>query len=158
LFSDTLRDNVLVGDPEKDLGSALERAAMGPDIAALENGVDTVIGTRGINLSGGQVQRACAARMFAHRSDLMIIDDLSSALDVVTEHKLWGRLFSGEEATTCLVVSQRRPALRRASQILVLDNGRISARGTLSEVLVSSAEMRRIWDEQKTWEVAGKSA
>jgi ABC-type multidrug transport system fused ATPase/permease subunit len=56
------------------------------------------------------------------------------------------------------VVSQRRPALRRASQILVLDNGRISARGTLSEVLVSSAEMRRIWDEQKTWEVAGKSA
>jgi ATP-binding cassette subfamily B protein len=149
LFSETLRDNVLAGDPGKDLLSALERAAMSPDIAALENGVDTVIGTRGVNLSGGQVHRACAARMFAYGSDLMIIDDLSSALDVVTERKLWDRLFSAGDAMTCLVVSHRGPALRRANQILVLDDGRISARGLLTDLLASSAEMRRIWDEEK---------
>jgi ATP-binding cassette subfamily B protein len=157
LFSETLRDNVLVGDRRKNLLFALECAAMGPDITALENGVDTMIGTRGVNLSGGQVQRACAARMFAHASDLMIIDDLSSGLDVATERKLWDHLFSAGEAT-CLVVSHRRPALRRANQILVLENGRISARGNLSELLVSSTEMRRIWDEEKIWEVAGQSA
>jgi ABC-type multidrug transport system fused ATPase/permease subunit len=155
LFNETLRDNVLVGDQSKDLASALEKAALAPDIAALERGVDTMIGTRGVNLSGGQVQRACAARMFAAGSDLMIIDDLSSALDVATEHTLWDHLSSAGDTTTCLVVSHRRPALRRADQILVLEDGRISARGALRELLVSSAEMRRIWHQDEAWEASG---
>ena len=147
LFSETLRDNVLLGDTHDDhLLPALHRAAMETDLAALENGVGTMVGARGVKLSGGQVQRVSAARMFARGADLMIFDDLSSALDVATEKQLWRSLLSECDAT-CLVVSHRRPALLRATQILVLENGRITARGTLNELLATCAEMRRIWDE-----------
>ena len=147
LFSETLRDNVLLGDTHDDhLLPALHRAAMETDLAALENGVGTMVGARGVKLSGGQVQRVSAARMFARGTDLMIFDDLSSALDVATEKQLWRSLLSECDAT-CLVVSHRRPALLRATQILVLENGRITARGTLNELLATCAEMRRIWDE-----------
>lgn len=152
LFSETLRDNVLVGDAQDGhLGPALGWAGMGPDLAALENGIDTMVGTRGVKLSGGQVQRASAARMFARSADLLIFDDLSSALDVATERELWRSLLSECEAT-CLVVSHRRPALRRATQILLLENGQISARGTLDELLAASAGMRRLWDEEEDLE------
>jgi len=154
LFSETLRDNVLLGDPDDGrLLRALEWAAMGRDLTELENGVDTMVGARGVKLSGGQVQRASAARMFARGADLLIFDDLSSALDVVTEQQLWRRLLS-ERERTCLVVSHRRPALRRATQILLLENGRIAARGALDELLASSAEMRRIWNEDEDAETA----
>lgn len=147
LFSETLRDNVLLGDTHDDhLLPALKCAAMEFDLATLENGVGTMVGARGVKLSGGQVQRVSAARMFARGADLMIFDDLSSALDVATEKQLWRSLLSETEAT-CLVVSHRRPALLRATQILVLENGRITARGTLNELLATCAEMRRIWDE-----------
>ena len=147
LFSETLGDNVLLGDTHDDhLLPALKYAAMETDLAALENGVGTMVGARGVKLSGGQVQRVSAARMFARGADLMIFDDLSSALDVATEKQLWQSLLSGPK-TTCLVVSHRRPALLRATQILVLENGRLTARGTLNELLATCPEMRRIWDE-----------
>lgn len=153
LFSETLRDNVLVGDPHDDhLRLALESAAMGPDVAALEHGVNTMVGPRGMKLSGGQVQRVGAARMLSRRADLLIIDDLSSALDVATEQQLWRSLLSQRQAAF-LVVSTRRQTLRRATQILLLENGRITARGTFDALLASSAEMRRICDEDDSSEV-----
>src|SRR5262249_18990640 len=97
---------------------------------------------------GGQVQRASVARMFARGADLLIFDDLSSALDVVTEKQLWRRLLSECEATF-LVVSHRRVALLMATQILLLKDGRIAAHGTLNELLASCVEMRQIWDEDE---------
>ena len=73
------------------------RLAQGPNLATvvtlMPDGLDTLIGTRGIRLSGGQAQRAAAARMFAREPELLVFDDLSSALDVETEHTLWERLF-----------------------------------------------------------------
>lgn len=149
LFSETLRNNILLGeDKEAGLEQALELAVMTPDVAALEHGLDTLVGNRGVKLSGGQVQRASAARMFMRAADLLIFDDLSSALDVQTEQTLWEGLFAQRDAT-CLVVSHRRIALQRADRIIVLRDGKVQDTGTLSELLLRSEDLREIWSQEE---------
>lgn len=152
LFSDTLRQNILLGLPEAevDLKGALYQAVLEPDVAGMDHGLETLVGPRGVRLSGGQIQRTAAARMFVRQPELLVFDDLSSALDVETERQMWERLFAanGAERPTCLVVSHRRAALRQADQIIVLQDGQVAARGSLAALLAQSPEMQRLWQEE----------
>jgi ABC-type multidrug transport system fused ATPase/permease subunit len=130
LFSESLRHNLLLGrtDDEAALGAALRAAVLERDVAAFDRGLDTPVGPRGVKLSGGQIQRAAAARMFVRRPELVVFDDLSSALDASTEAELWGRLSARGRDLTCLAVSHSPIALRRADQVLVLEDGRLRGR------------------------------
>lgn len=150
LFSDTIGNNILMGLPnaEVDLSQALHLAVMEPDIAGMPDGLESLVGSRGVRLSGGQVQRTAAARMFVRTPDLLVFDDLSSALDVETEATLWQRVFAVPDATV-LAVSHRRAALRRADRIIVLKDGAVEGIGTLNELLVTSKEMQHLWHGQE---------
>ena len=127
LFSESLADNVLLGsDPDAvDLDGALRTAVLETDLASMPDGLATRLGARGVRLSGGQAQRVATARAVTRRPDLLVLDDVSSALDLDTERVLWDRLLRDPQATL-LVVSNRPATLARAHQVITLPHGHVA--------------------------------
>ncbi len=125
LISDSLADNIgfgVVG--RRHVERAIELAVMGDDVAEMAGGADTMIGPRGLRLSGGQRQRLAGARAVVHEPELVVLDDVSSALDVETELRLWRNL--SEAGMTVIAVSHRAVAFERADRVLRLDDGRLT--------------------------------
>ncbi|NJO27623.1 MAG: ABC transporter ATP-binding protein [Richelia sp. SL_2_1] len=146
LFSYTLRENILLGlsKDDNDIATALNMAVFEQDLATMNENLETLVGSKGVRLSGGQIQRVAAARMFLRQPELLVFDDLSSALDVQTESALWSRIFVNSKekqhnnnwTPTCLIVSHRRSVLRRADQIIVMKAGRVEAQGKFDEIFI----------------------
>lgn len=147
LFSDSLRENLLLGLSEQDvdLDNATTQAMLAPDLATLHDGLDTLLGVRGVRLSGGQVQRVATARALLREPELLVVDDVSSSLDVETERALWDRIAGGSRDLTILAVSNRRQTLVRADQIVVMSDGEVIGSGSPESLLSSSKEFRDLW-------------
>ena len=126
LFSESLADNLLLGAAPRPgaLDTALRLAVLDEDVAAMPEGVATLVGARGVRLSGGQAQRAAVARALVQRAELLVLDDVSSALDTETEARMWARLLAA--GTTCLAVSNRAATQDRADQVLTMEAGHLA--------------------------------
>ncbi len=151
LFSVSIRENVRlehsagtgVHDPTVD--AALQAAVLAPDVAALPNGVATVVGAAGTRLSGGQRQRLASARAFFHHAPLVVLDDPCSALDPATEQEYLRQVrLLAREGALCVVSGTGRALLTVADRIVVLRDGRVEAIGTQPE-LRDTAEFSRLW-------------
>ena len=144
LFSETLRENVLLGAPDDGrLERAAETAQLTEALPALPAGYDTMLGERGINLSGGQKQRAAIARALAQDPPIFVLDDALSAVDAQTEARILRALRGALEGRTSVTISHRLAAVRDADLILVLDGGRIVERGTHHDLIGSAG---RYWE------------
>lgn len=149
LFTGSIRDNIAYGRPDATDDEVFEaaRIAQAHDfISVLPEGYNTVVGQRGVNLSGGQKQRIAIARVLLLRPAVLILDDSTSAVDVATEAAIREGLSS--LGTTRFVVAQRISSVLGADEIIVLDDGKIAARGTHDELLASSPIYREIYDSQ----------
>jgi ATP-binding cassette subfamily B multidrug efflux pump len=155
LFGGTVRENLTYGRPdatEAEIAAAAEAAQAGEFIASLSEGLDTVIGQRGVTLSGGQRQRLAIARALLVRPKVLILDDSTSSVDIETEVRLQDaldRLITGSEHTTTrFIVAQRISTVLLADKILVLDKGRIESCGTHAELLKRSPIYQEIYESQ----------
>ena len=144
LFSQSIHDNIALGklDAEgrsvasrEEVAEAAELAGLGEDLAAFPQGLDTLVGERGITLSGGQKQRVALARALIRKAPLLLLDDCLSAVDTQTEERILHNLRRVFQGRTVFLVSHRISAVRDADQILVLDEGRIVERGTHRELV-----------------------
>ena len=151
LFSGTIRDNIRYGRrdaSEKEIVAAAQAAQADDFIMSLPDGYDTLVGQRGVNLSGGQKQRLAIARAILANPTVLILDDSTSAVDVDTEAKIQDALTKIMKDRTSFVVAQRISTVLAADKILVLDEGRLVAEGTHSELMASSQVYREIYESQ----------
>jgi ATP-binding cassette subfamily B protein len=163
LFSASVSENVAFGIPTdvpleertERVANAVLAAGLGPDLAVLPNGLETVVGERGITLSGGQRQRVALARALATSPRILILDDSLSSVDAQTERDILSRLRPILRGRTSILVSHRVAAVREADQIVVLDAGRVAERGTHDELLALQGVYATLYRDQLAAEALG---
>ena len=152
LFSGTVRDNLRWGAPtatDEELLEAARDAQAHEFILHLPDGLDTVIEQGGTNVSGGQRQRLCIARALLKKPCILILDDSTSALDSITERRIFDTFYQKYRNTTVLLVAQRISSVQNADRIIVLDGRRICAVGTHAELLQNCGIYQAIYDSQQ---------
>ncbi len=160
LFTSTIAENISMahGPNLARTPGAAEDAALGPDLERLPDGLETVVGERGVTLSGGQRQRVALARGFARDFDLLLLDDVLSAVDHDTEQRLVRAILrraSGDgQRPTVVVVSHRMGVLTHADQVLVLHEGRLLDAGHHRELVDRPGPYREAWTAQQDTEMA----
>ena len=151
LFKGTIKSNLLMGNPsasEEDMALAISTAQANDVLSAKDNGLDSVVEQGGRNFSGGQRQRLSLARAIVAKTDILILDDSSSALDYVTDLNLRRALKNQGQNQTLIIVSQRTASIKDADKIIVLDDGEIVGIGTHNELYNSCEIYREIEDSQ----------
>jgi ATP-binding cassette subfamily B protein len=141
-----------------EIERAARMAAASEFIHKLPNGYETVIGEYGANLSGGQRQRLAIARALLLDPPILLLDDATSAVDAETEHEIQQAVEQAMEQRTTILVSNRISTLRRADQILVLERGRVSQRGTHDELIETPGYYRRMAELQLSQDYRGGSS
>lgn len=155
LFSDPIADNVLLGDSDDArLRFAVKQAALEPDLDALPQGLGTLVGESGVRLSGGQRQRVALARALARSHQLLLLDDVLSAVDHHTEAELIQslRAAGGEGRCTTVIIANRVSALAHADLVLVLEEGRIAQLGSPADLQQQPGRYRDTWLAQQVTE------
>jgi ATP-binding cassette subfamily B protein len=151
LFAGSIRENIAFGRPDasdEEIESAAKAAATHEEIISFPDGYETHVGERGTTLSGGQKQRIAIARALLLNPRILILDDSTSSVDLVTEAKIQSALDSLMEGRTSFVIAQRISTVMNADQILVLDKGQIAARGNHEELLEDNEIYADIYSSQ----------
>ena len=136
------------GASQADIEQASEMAAIDGFIAKLESGYDTMVGERGLKLSGGEKQRVAIARAILKRPSIFLFDEATSALDSRTEKEIQASLNEVSKARTTLVIAHRLSTIINADEILVLSEGKVVERGRHSELLAQNGLYKQMWDRQ----------
>ncbi|WP_025702677.1 ABC transporter ATP-binding protein, partial [Paenibacillus forsythiae] len=152
LFSKTVRENIQFGlerASDDKILEAVSTAAFLSDLDTLESGLDTLVGERGVSLSGGQKQRVSLSRAFIAEPEILILDDALSAVDARTEARIVDNIRSRRAGKTTLIATHRLSATQHADQIIVLDGGVITQRGTHQELLEMGGWYREQYERQQ---------
>lgn len=152
LFSDTIRANVVYGVDtwtEEAVQAAVQAAQLERDLDAFPDGLETVVGERGVTLSGGQKQRVAIARALIQDAPILILDDALSAVDAETETALLESLRPLMHGRTTIIVAHRLSAVRDCDKIVVLDAGRVVEEGTHEALLARDGLYRQLYETQQ---------
>lgn len=151
LFNLSIRDNILIDRDDIDedfLNHVLKQSALDEFIDSLPDGINTIIGERGIKLSGGQRQRLGIARALIRKAPIMIFDEATSSLDSISEAKIQSAIENSFEGRTVFVIAHRLSTIRNVDRIIVLDQGRIIEEGPFDELIAKQGHFAKLWSIQ----------